>query len=73
MTGIQVAAIDVEPFAIQHLLKLLLRRNKIDGKVILLDLGATKIRAFVFDNCESIIFNEIAVNYHHMFEEIFYS
>ena len=71
MTGIQVAAIDVEPFAIQHLLKLLLSRNKIDGKVILLDLGATKIRVFVFDNCESIIFNEIAVNYHHMFEEIF--
>lgn len=71
MTDIQVAAIDVEPFAIQHLLRLLLGRNKIDGKVILLDLGATKIRAFVFDNCESIIFNEIAVNYYHMFEEIF--
>ncbi|MBX9598456.1 MAG: pilus assembly protein PilM [Burkholderiales bacterium] len=70
MTGIQVAAIDVEPFAIQHLLKLLLNRNRINGKVILLDLGATKVRAFVFDDYEPVIFNEIIVNYSHLFEEL---
>lgn len=65
MAGMQVAAIDVEPFAIQYLFEsLLLPKIKHYPHVLILDLGANRMRAFVFAQQKLILFNEINVNYH---------
>lgn len=63
MTGIAVAAIDVESFAIQNLLSLLLQIQQLNQQIIFIDIGLTKIRAYVFDQQQAIYFNEISVNY----------
>jgi type IV pilus assembly protein PilM len=70
MTGIKVAAIDIEPFAIQYLFNLLLTRAQRKQQIIVLDIGLTRVRAYVFQEYEGIYFTEINVNYLVYLEDI---
>lgn len=69
MTGIDVAAIDVEPFAIQHLFKILLNENGIRKDVLIFDIGVNRVRAYLFSKCESVYFTEITTSYDQYFED----
>lgn len=70
MTGIDVAAIDIEPFAIQHLLHHLLSANKDNRQLLFIDIGVTRIRAYLFNDKQSVYFSEINVNYYSYIEDI---
>lgn len=70
MTGMSVAAIDVEPFAIQHLFAILLKNSRMDKPVIVIDLGSTRIRAYVLFEHTLVSFSEISVNYYPFLEEL---
>ncbi|MEN9946282.1 MAG: hypothetical protein RLZZ293_668 [Pseudomonadota bacterium] len=70
ITGLKVAAIDIEPFAIAHLFSILLKRNQLNQQFLLLDLGVTRLRVFIFENTEQLVFNEIVVNYRGLYEDI---
>lgn len=63
MGGIKIAAIDVEPFAIQDLISKLLNRQKIVQQIILLDIGFSRLRLYVFQNTELVYFNEMTIDY----------
>ena len=64
LSGMHLAAIDIESFAIQHLFEaLLLKNTNPSQQIILFDLGATRLRAFVFLNHKQIIFHEISVQH----------
>lgn len=69
MTGIDVAAIDVEPFAIQHLFHLLLEKKQNRKDIILIDAGVSFVRGYLFINNECVYFTEIITNYKYIFEE----
>ncbi len=72
MTGMKVAAIDVEPFAIQYLFEsILLNRVREKRNIVVLELGSTRIRAFAFIEKKLVIFNELSVNYIPYIEDIF--
>lgn len=70
MTGMSVAAIDIEPFAIQYLFMILLKKSKIEKPFVVFDLGATRLRAYVLFEQSLISFNEISVNYYPFLEDI---
>lgn len=69
MTGINVAAIDVEPFAIQNLYRILLHKKHIKKNVVVLDISYNQICGYLFKNYEPIYFNDISTNYNYIFEE----
>lgn len=69
MTGIEVAAIDVEPFAIQYLFEILLKKHQIMRDVLLIDIGMNFVKAYLFKNAECIYFTEIPARYYQLFEE----
>lgn len=69
MTGIDVAAIDVEPFAIQYLFEILLKKHQIMRDVLLIDIGMSYVKAYLFNNFECIHFTEIPARYFQLFEE----
>ncbi len=70
MTGMSVAAIDIEPFAIQYLFTLLLKKSKMETPFLIFDIGATRIRVYVLFEQSLVSFNEISVNYSSFLEEI---
>lgn len=70
MTGIRVAAIDIENFALQYLFEHILPNNVHDQHIILLEIGATRIKGFIFIGRQFILFNEISVNYTNLFDNI---
>ena len=70
MTGIKVSAIDVENFAFQFLFEYLLPEGLNGQHIIILELGATRIKGFIFRGKEFIIFNEMTVDYTNLMEEI---
>lgn len=72
LSGIKIAAIDVEPFAIQYLFDRLLKSNPLDKQIVVIDIGVTRIRAYAFEQ-EHIYFNEINVNYHLCIEDLLIS
>lgn len=65
LSGMSLAAIDVEPFAIGHLFEILLqvKPNTRDQQKILFYLDIKQVRAFVFVENKLILFNEINVDY----------
>lgn len=70
MSGIKVAAIDVENYALQFLFEHLLSEKPGNQHIIILELGATRIKGLVFVGKSFILFNEITVNYTNLMEEI---
>lgn len=69
LSGIRIAAIDIEPFAIQNLFDKLLKSNPLNKQMVLIDIGVTRIRAYAFEQ-EHIYFNEINVNYSYCVEDL---
>lgn len=69
MTGTNIAAIDIEPFAIQYLYSILLKRKNFQNSVLVLDVGYHRIYGYVFQDNKPIYFNHINVSYNYIFEE----
>lgn len=64
LAGLELAAIEVELFALYYLHQRLLREHGLMTQVLVLDLGATRLRAFVYEQAEIVLANEISGNYH---------
>ena len=72
LAGMQLAAVEVEPFAIIYLFEqFLLKKINSNLPVLLLELTATHLRGYIFLNHKNLIFNEISVNYYSLFNKIF--
>lgn len=69
LSGIKIAVIDIEPFAIQNLFDKLLKKKPLGKQMVLIDIGVTRVRAYAFEQ-KHIYFNEISVNYHSCIEDI---
>lgn len=69
LSGIKIAAVDIEPFAIQNLFDKLLKNNPLNKQMVLIDIGSTRVRAYAFEQ-EHIYFNEINVNYSYCIEDL---
>ena len=62
MAGMGVAAIDVEPFAIQYLLeRVLCGTFAAQQQILVLDLGATRFKAWVLQNQQQLLFKEVTL------------
>jgi Tfp pilus assembly PilM family ATPase len=70
MTDMNIAAIDVEPFAIQYLFEILFKNKTMLAPSLILDLGATRIRAYILQEHKLVLFSEISVNYYTVLEEL---
>lgn len=70
IADISISAIDVEPFAIQHLFDKLLKRQQFSKQMILVDIGLTRIRAYAFEQQQHVYFNEINVDYYPYIEDV---
>jgi Tfp pilus assembly PilM family ATPase len=71
ITGLSPGAIEVENFAIAHLLTLLMPPAESNiQQTIFLELSASRARGFIFIGNKFILFQEIDVNYHHYFADL---
>jgi len=70
MTGIKVAAIDVENFALQYLFEQILSNDDKNRHIVIIEIGATRIKGFIFIGNKFILSNEMSVNYNALFEDI---
>lgn len=70
MAMMQVAVIDIEPFALINLYTRLFKMQQLAQHILILNLAATRIQAFIYADYQNLLFTEISVNYSSIIEEL---